>query len=293
MTPLSPSQWGLLLGLAGAACQACNYAVTKACQERYRLTGLRLLTAEHVMMWLMVIVPFVGLGYYRTFNLHVACCLTAVVIPYLAAQYAVNQAITLAEASIVSPLMAVKIPILALICVLFFGQRFAAGQIAAVVAILGLAWYLSAISGKIRLLPLAYTAAGCLCFSLSDLAITALTHELQPLPRAEAVAAAIMYEYVVAGALALPAVRLCRLKAREIGATWKLSLLWLLSMVGIIGCFNLSGVVEGNVIQTLRGAIGVIVAYAFYRRYIRDRRAFRKKLGIAVGMTAAVALYYL
>lgn len=68
---------------------------------------------------------------------------------------------------------------------------------------------------------------------------------------------------------------------------------WLANMAGIVSCFNLSGVIECNIVQSLRSVIGVIIAYVFYRKYIKDHTAFRKKLFIALAMFAAVGIYYL
>lgn len=284
---------GIFLGFLGAVAQALNYAVTKDCQEKSRLQGLKLLVAEHLAMFALTLFPFVFFGHYRYFGYEVFWYVVAIVAPYLMAQYAINKAIALSDASIVSPLMTVKVPILALISLFLLDRGFTPIQYVAIVMIIALGWYYSSLSGRIRLRPLFFIAVGCACFCFSDLAMTALTHFVPSASRFEQIAAGITYEYVASGLLALPGIVYCRVKVKDVLATKWIAVLWLLSMVGIVGCFNLTGVVEGNIIQTLRSVIGVIIAYLFYRRYIRDTATFRKKLFISICMFCAVALYYL
>ena len=283
---------GIILGFFGAFAQALNYAVTKDCQEKSGQQGLRLLVSEHLAMFSLTLFPFLFFRHYAYFCYEVFWYVVAIVVPYLVAQYAINKAIALSDASIVSPLMTVKVPILALVSLFLLDRGFSSFQYLAIVMIISLGWYYSSLSGRIRLWPLFYITLGCASFCFSDLAMTRLTHFIPSASRAEQIAAGITYEYIASGLLAIPGIFYCKVGVRDIWSTKWIAVLWLLSMVGIVGCFNLTGVVEGNIIQTLRSVIGVIIAYLFYRRYIRDGATFRKKLFISIGMFLAVALYY-
>ncbi len=290
---LSLEHLGLLLGLGGAFCQALNYALTKQVQEKCTLRGVHLLLAEHLCMFVMVLPAFLGFQLYRFIDLQVLVYLAAIVLPYLIAQAAINQAILLSDSAVVSPLMTLKIPLMALLAYLMWQQSFTLLQLAAMLAIFSLGALSSKVSGRITLAPLAFTALGCLMFCLSDIAMTRLTHVLPSDSRFECIGAAIIFEYIVAGVLALPFSFRFHLRLGEVTATWPVALVWLLSMVGIVGCFNLSGVVEGNIIQTLRGVFGVLITYFLYASLMHDRDAFGHKLMLSLLLFAAVVLYYL
>ncbi|MCR5084988.1 MAG: hypothetical protein K6A65_05740 [Succinivibrionaceae bacterium] len=286
---------GLLLGLLGAAAQAANYALAKDCQVRHGLYGLRQLAAVHALMLAVVALPFLILGHWRHLDLGLARAELLVVAPYLAAQWLLFRALALSEASVVSPLLTIKVPILAAIAHFCLGKEFSATELFAIAAIIALGLALSALSGRLSrlgLMPLLLLSLSCACFALSDLATAAFMERLTGVDRPGQVALAITYEYVTCGLIALPFLRALRVGPRDVAGTAGVGAAWLVSMVGLIACFNLSGVVEGNIVQTLRGVLGILIAYAFYRGYIKDRGTFRKKLVIALLMCASVALYY-
>ena len=58
--------------------------------------------------------------------------------------------------------------------------------------------------------------------------------------------------------------------------------------------FNLSGLVSGTIIQSLRGAFGIIIALLFFRNEMTDHGArWQLKIAISILMTFAVASFYL
>lgn len=291
---------GLLLGLFGAACQALNYAVTKDVQQKYTLGGLKLLSATHVMMFICVIIPFVLCAHYEYIDKYSVFYSYCIIFPYLGGQYFTNKAIDLSDSSIVSPLLTIKIPILALISIFMLGKGFNTHQTAAIIIILSLGWYFSSLSGRIAFGSFLCVTMGCICYCLSDLAMGVL---LMPYFKSvgvdnwmEQVFLGCTFEYVFCGLFALPFLltggRRWRICGRDVWETHWITVTWLLNMVGIVSCFNLAGVVDGNIVQSLRSVIGVIIAYLFFRKYIKDHTTFRKKLFIALSMFGAVAIYY-
>lgn len=288
---------GLLLGLFGAACQAANYSFTKECQEKAGLRGLKLLLCAHAFMCIVCLVPFLIFGHYRFFDSGVALWLTCIVIPYFFGQHFTNAAIAISDSSVVSPLLTLKIPILALISVAFLGQNFSLTQGIASVAIVLIGVLFSSISGRISPKPLLLTALGALSYCLSDISMTFLMRHFATTgghTRIQQIFMGITYEYVASGIVCALITVLLREKItfRSCATTWKMGTAWLLSMVGIVGCFNLDGVVAGNIVQSLRAVIGVLIAYIFYRKYIRDPGNFRRKLIASLGMILCVCLYY-
>lgn len=296
------SYLGLLLGFIGAVCQAWNYAVTKEVQQKYKLSGLKLLGATHVLMCLTCLIPFLFLGYYRYLDPYSLLYTFCIVLPYLCGQYFVNKAIGLSDSSIVAPLLAIKIPILAFISVLFLDKGFNLQQTVAIVLIISIGWYFSSLSGKIGLNSLICVLLGCVNYCLSDLSMAVL---LMPYLKSigvnfwlDQVFMGSVMEYVACGIPAFPMLFLrsthCfKVTLKDAWCTRLIVFTWLANTFGLVSCFNLTGVVEGNIIQSLRGVIGVLIAYLFYRKYIQDPSTFRKKLYIALAMFLAVGIYHL
>lgn len=296
------NHFGLIMGFFGAVCQAWNYAVTKDVQQKYLLSGLKLLGATHVLMFICCFIPFLIMGHYRYIDEYSVFYSFCIVIPYLGGQYFTNKAIGLSDASIVSPLLTIKIPIMALLTIFMLHKGFNVQQTMAIIIILSLGWYFSSLAGRIAFGSLACVAMGCLCYCLSDLAMGVL---LMPYLKSIGVTwwvnqvfIGCTFEYVACGVFALPLLVLgskhhWKVNMHEVWCTRMIVFTWLANMAGIVSCFNLSGVIECNIVQSLRSVIGVIIAYVFYRKYIKDHTAFRKKLFIALAMFAAVGIYYL
>ena len=290
---------GILLGFFGAACQAANYAFTKDCQQKFSLNGIRLLLAVHAFMGIMMLVPFIIFRHYQYLNPETLKLIVILICPYLLGQYFSNRAIALSDSSIVSPLLTIKIPIMALIAFIVLGENYNPHQLIAIAVIMGLGFYFSSLSGKLRLGPFVCVAGCCICYCISDLMMVVFMRHLEEhfgvTSRTEQILAGLTYEYVFCFLPALPllAFRRINIHPHEIWQSKWVGTAWILSMVGIIGCFNLAGVVEGNIVQSLRSVIGVLIAYLFYRRYIKDPGTFQKKLYITAAMFSAVILYYL
>ena len=291
---LSLESIGLLLGFLGAFSQATNYAMVKDCEEKYSLTGVRLLIADHLLLLIFVTPLFLIFKAHLYFNTATFLYVLGIITPYFIAQYLMNLTLKMSDASIVSPLMTIKIPILAVISILFLGQVFSLQQYCSIAVIICLGWYFSSLSGKLGLKPLLLLALTCTMFCLSDIAMTKFTHSLpEELTNLECIAIGIAYEHVATGIITIPAVKRYKVSFKDILNTKWVALTWMGTMIGIVSCFNMCGVVEGNIVQTLRSVIGVIIAYLFYRKYIRDENKFRKKLGIAIGMFCAVVMFYI
>lgn len=288
---ISIETFGILCGFAAAFSQALNYTFSKDCQEKYSLHGFRQLVAVHVFMFILSLIPFAFMGFYKYLSLELLWYETLVIAPYLCAQYIMIKVFDANDASIVSPLMTMKIPILALISIIFMGKEFGVLQVFSIFIIIGLGLYFSSLSGRARPLLLLVIAFACLLFCLSDIAMTSLTYKIG-LPRFEAVRVGAVYEYLFCGFLAVPFMYKAKITLKSAWHAKWVAITWYFCTLTFIVTFNVNGVVEGNIIQTLRSVIGVLIAYIFYRKYIKDRNTFRKKLFITAGMFAAVTLYY-
>lgn len=229
---------------------------------------------------------------------------------YLAGQAVVFAALARADASRVAPLLGLKIAMLACIVSLMPGTLLDVRQWLAVALSVVAAAMLQR-GGGMRPAAVGYTLAACVAFAVSDLFIVGLIDGLQstarladvPLGRLHAGCVAMLVTYSFCGGLAAacllirPALRpTCR---RDWVAAARYAAMWLLGMAGLYTCFGLVGVVFGNILQSTRGMMSIVIgawlAHAGWHdlETIVDRRTLRRRLMAAALMTTAIALYVL
>ncbi|WED23647.1 EamA family transporter [Vibrio sp. JC009] len=284
---------GVLASFLGATFQAVNYTLTQSCQQRYNIDGVKLLVAVHVGLGFVALIPTLLFGYWKLLAVDQWWDFIKINLPYLLAQYSLIKAIRLSDASIVSPLLALKIPVLALISILFFQADFGAMQWLAISLILALGWYFSSMSGQITLAPLMLVLFSSVGYSLSDMAITQFSHRLLEGTSVEQSLATISINYLALGVCSLPLLKLQKVNLKTVYQTKWVALAWFVAVVFLILGFNIAGVVSGNVVQSLRGVIGVILAFVFFRTQIdQPMSVWKKKLMAATGMFIAVGLFY-
>lgn len=293
------AHFGIILGFVAAFWQAANYAFTKDAQEKHSLRGIRLLIAVHVFMGIIMLVPFLWLGHYRYVSPETLWHGFLFIAPYLLGQYFSNRAIALSDSSIVSPLLTLKIPIMAVMAFFMIGQHFAAQHYLSIAMIMALGFYFSSLSGRLRLGPLACVLCCCASYCYSDINMVLFMRHLESRWGVARVFDQVLilgtFQYVCCLIPSLPffAVRRMELRPAQVWQGRWIAISWLVSGMCFVACFNLAGVVEGNIIQSLRSVIGVVIAYLFFRSYIQDPGTFRKKLFVAGGMFSAVLIYYL
>ncbi|MDG3086553.1 EamA family transporter [Vibrio hannami] len=285
---------GVIASFLGATFQALNYTLTQSCQQKYNIDGVKLLVAVHVCIGLFALIPTLVFGYWRLIELDLAWDFFKINAPYLIAQYLLINAIRRSDASIASPLLALKIPVLAVISIVFFGAEFNLMQGISIGLILSLGWYFSSMSGKIDIAPLMLVLGASVFYSLSDMSITQLSHNLIDASPVEQSFATICINYLVCGVFAIPLMKPMKVSFKMAYQAKWVALAWFVAVIFLIIGFNISGVVSGNVVQSLRGVIGVILAYLFFRHQVKQPASvWRKKLIAAAGMFGAVALFYL
>lgn len=291
---MSLEHFGILLGFAGALLNALNYAFAKDCVEKYQLKGIRQLIVVHSTFFILMLPPLLLSGMYKMFSFEILLATLYIIVPYLIAQYLIIRLLTATDSSVVSPLLTIKIPAIAAISFVISGQVFSSQQLFAIALILLLGFYFSSLSGKIKLMPLCMMICICTGYAAADYATVRFMINY-PGTSIEKALACLCWQYVICGFIAIP---LLFLKKSNLSIThlWHgkyTSLTWLIGSFCWVGCFYLAGVVEGNIIQSLRCVIGVLIAYIFYRKYIKDPNTFKKKLLVAFMMFFAVFIYYM
>jgi drug/metabolite transporter (DMT)-like permease len=227
---------------------------------------------------------------------------------YLAGQAVVFAALARADTSRVAPLLGLKIAMLACIVSFLPGEPLDVRQWAAVGLSIGAAAMLQR-GGGMRPAAVGFTLAACVAFAIADLFIVALIDGLQrtatdaglPLGRLQAGILAMLVTYATCGGIA--GVSLCLAPAvrpttrYDWIAAGRYAATWLLGMAGLYICFGLVGVVFGNIVQSTRGMLSIVIgaglAHAGWHGLETrlDRGTLIRRLLAAGLMTAAIALY--
>lgn len=285
---------GLVASLLGAFCQALNYVFTQKCQQATQLGTAHLVVAVHLGLGCIALVPFVGFGFWQYLTIETLKPLMAINLPYFAAQAFLIQAIQRSDASIVSPLLALKIPVLAVLSIILFTQSLSLQQGLAILSILSLALYLSRSAGTLDWMPMLLVLASSFGYALSDIAITDFSKSLTDLPLLEQVLVTISINYAFCGVLSLFAALYLRLSPLAVYEARWVAISWLVAVILLVIGFSSAGVLQANIAQSLRGVFGIALSYMLLRD-MQDRAgsSVQKKLFVSAAMIGSVALFFL
>lgn len=214
------------------------------------------------------------------------------------------------EASRLTPFLGLKVFILAMIVAIFLREPLSATQWLAVGLSVAATALLQGTAGGLPGAALGRVLVVCLCFALSDLFIVRLIDALDasgPGPSARLFAAVVgmLLNYVACGVVCMPIVLLGWLRpaAGTAGQAWRTAAAyaatWLLAMAALYACFALVGAVFGNVVQSTRGIMSVVIGatlahFGWHELEQRvDRATLVRRIGAASLMTAAIAVYVL
>ena len=265
---------GVISSIIAAVLQGLNYAITKSCQDTYHIYGFRMLIAEQLAIAFIVFWPFTFFKYYEFFEWRIILGLLEINIPFLMAQYFMIMALRSSDASIVSPLLVLKIPILTAISLILFHDSFELHQYFAITAILLLSWVFSSLSGQIRIR-----------------ALIAKTFKAPPIEQAIILN---IYNYIAALVFFIPCAFIKKVKLNDMYNCKYVAITWIVSSTLMVIAFNLSGVVSGNIIQSLRGAFGIVIVMMFFKDQIIDHKTkWQTKVTLSLLMTLSVVCFYI
>ena len=298
---------GVAAGLVAAAASAVSYLITRHHGRRSRGGGLRMLVLAHVLMgaaclplaWLLRpaemppaarwLPPLVGSTGF-----------------YLAGQAAVLAALRRMHASRLAPLLGLKIAMLAVFVSFLPREGLDIRQWIAVALSVAAAAMLQRGGGGTPRAAFAIVLAACAAFALSDLCIVSLIDGLHGPPatpddgatRLRAAALAMAVTYVLCGGIAVAFLpRVGSWSPVDWSAAAQYGVAWLGGMVALYTCFGLVGAVFGNILQSTRGVIavvlGAILAHAGWNDLEErvDGGTLARRTVAALLMTAAIALY--
>jgi drug/metabolite transporter (DMT)-like permease len=291
---------GILLGFGAAIAQSLSYVFSRIFSDKYPRSTLILLSLSHCIMGIFSVIPFILLcpATLPKFSEY-APSLFACALFYLAGQACLFLALTRTDASRVSPLLGLKLLFLTGISVAFLQQHFLPTQWAAVFICVIAAVMLNWSGGRIAWQSLALIIFACLVYSISDLNIKLLVGHFLKLGLFKSSVLSVCLCYMVCGlAGMIMLVFLPRtLKSQWINAV-PFAIAWLCAMFFLFACFASIGVVFGNIVQSTRGVISIVlgsfiagVGLEHLEKKITTKVLLRR-IFAAVLMVLSIALFY-
>lgn len=288
---------GIVFGFACAFCHALSYLSTRSFVST---NGPReLLAIAHIQMAgiSIILLPFLWIDPPDGWG-PVMLPMAGAAGFYLMAQTFLFMTIQMIPASVVSPLLGLKLIPVAALGTMFFGTALKPAQFGAV-ALAGIAALCLFKAGE-KLPPKAIASLGlaCVCYSLSDLSIEKLIKALDPDTGVSASLFAVACEYTLCGLygiylyLRLPVVT---------GASWKkaipFTITWYGAMCFLYAAIGLVGIVLAVILQATRGlisiGIGALIARIGYTHLEQkvSRNTRLRQVGAALLMFAAIVLF--
>ncbi len=291
---------GVILGLGAAFCQSGSYLFSKRYVAKFEKSTIGLLVAGHCIMGLfsLALLPLVMpermpalSGFAIPLFVGVAC--------YLIGQASFFLALKTEDASRLSPLLGLKIIMLAGLTGAVLSQHFSPLQWGGIALSIIAAALLGLLGTRMTARGWLWVLFACFFYSVSDLCIKQLITHFAYLGLISASALSTCLCYLLSAIAAAACLPLFRAHS---ASRWKAALpfavFWYAGILLLFGCFGSIGVVFGNIVQSTRGVIsiigGSIVAFRGYE-HIEERApapVVLWRVAAGVLMVAAITAFY-
>jgi drug/metabolite transporter (DMT)-like permease len=309
------STWlGIAAGLFSGACMSLSYLLSRHHALGYPAelrqgAAFGLLVRSHLIMGLAC-APAAAVLWPTVAPTPAAFVppLVGVSFPYLLGNILLFSLLRRTEASRLTPFLGLKIFVLALIVTAVVGEPITGRQWLAVTLSVAATALLQRTSGGLSRSAFAQILCVCLLFAISDLCIVRLIDVLDAAPdtaggRFSAAGLAMLLSYVVCGTASGAMLVAARPPGGRGGgvATWRAAFayaaMWLAAMASLYVCFGFLGALFGNVVQSTRGIMSVVIGALLAHRGWHeleqrvDRATLVRRIAAAALMTAAIAVY--
>jgi len=290
---------GIFLGLMAAFLQSVNYICNATFSARHPVGALTQFLLVHLTVGALslLILPFVwddqalSPGNY-------ALPLVGAVLTLIAGQTALYRAIRLCVASRVSPLLGIKVMVLALIGVFWLHEQYQIQQWLGVFLCVAGAIWLSLSGGIISGPALFWVVMTCVSYALADLCVVALISCFEGLPTLQAAGLSVALCYLLVGVICLawwPRLNDVELLKASIPS----AVSWFMAVTCLFGCFAFVGVVFGGILQSSRGVISILLGLGLtwwgfrFAEPLPQRRVFIQRFSAASLMLVAITMFTL
>lgn len=293
---------GIAMGLGAALFQSLSYVCCRLYLKHHSDNAISLLALSHIMMGLVSIpiAVFLWPASMPALSQYGLSLLGSAGF-YLLGQVFLFTAIIHSEPSRVSPLLGLKVLMLSVFGLVFFHQPFTLAKWIAVAFSTVAALLLSYNGKRLERRFVVLGLLACLCYCLSDMNIKTLVDHFSFMDgtfKAASMATALCY--MVCGLVG--AVIVAFKPAFLNRQTWLFAMpfaaSWFLGMIFLFSCFGFVGVVYGNILQSTRGIIsivlGFVIAHIIGLESLESKCSkamILKRIAAAILMTAAVVLF--
>ncbi len=290
---------GIILGLMAALLQSITYVFNATFSARYQVSAVTQFVLTHLIVGglSLLVLPWVWVPQILQPQLYILPLLAAM-LTFLAGQIALYRAIQLSVASRVSPLLGIKVLVLALVGVLWLHEQYQVEQwLGVLLCVTGAVW-LSLSGGTVDRSALLWVVITCVGYGLSDLFILELIQRFDTVSPLHAAGVSVSLCYLMVGLICL--VWWPRIRNRELLlACFPGALSWFLAVACLFGCFAFIGVVFGGIVQSSRGVISIILGLALawwgfrFAEPMPIRRVFVQRFSAASLMLVAITMFTL
>ncbi|MEK6796174.1 MAG: hypothetical protein AABZ39_15450 [Spirochaetota bacterium] len=293
---------GVILGLSTAVLQSLSYIFSRRFLSKKRTGPGSLFCLSHIHMGIIsaMLLPF----FLRSLpGADSILPLAGTAGFYLTGQFVLFRALNRIESSQLTPLLGFKIPILGMLSLIFFHTAIhPLGWVSILLCTAG-GIIMSPPRGSVNVLLLASALIISAGYAGSDICIPILIKSLSGISIVP-VAAAVCLCYIVCGIVGLVFLLSGVMGPRNAIRDRSLHVLalpysaaWLAAMVCLFACFNTIGVVFGNMLQSTRAILSVLIGILVTRlgflalEDLRSKRIITYRFVGASVITAAIMLF--
>lgn len=291
---------GILLGIIAATLQSTGYVATRVFLSKHKGGSLNLMAISHIILgalsavilcfilpetlpaWSELLLPMLGMS-----------------VCYIVAQIALFWALKFTAASRASPLLSLKVFILALLSLVFWSESLSLLQWASVFLSVLAAFILNGAGGNIPGKSIAGIMTACFLYAWSDVSIRTLVLMFAEQGLFHASVLTVCLNYTFCGVVALAAIRYLPVKSKQMWIdTLPFSITWFLAMFFLFACFGSIGVIFGNIVQSSRGIISILMGWLIsHLGHVHleekvERGVLVRRIAAGCLMFAAIVLFY-
>ena len=250
---------GILFGLGAALLQSVSYLLSAVFISRFKSGATTHLIIVHIIVGLLALtlLPFIWHPLAMDIEGY-GLPLVGAAASYMFGQFSLYKAIQHSVASRVSPLLGLKILVVALLGITLLGHQYEWIQwLAVMVSVSGAIW-LSACGGLVSKKAMIWVVATCTGYAISDICIFYLIQHFSSMPLLSAAMLSVALCYSLCGLSCLIFWRRIK-QPQELLASTPAAITWFFAMCCLFACFAELGVVFGGIVQSSRGIISILL----------------------------------
>jgi hypothetical protein len=292
---------GITTGLGMAFFQSCSYLGSRFFYTKTGQSGFHLLAVAHIQMGIAAVLLLWSIWPAAAIPFHKIIWIVIInSVAYMTGQAFFLLALKQANPSQIASLLALKLIAISMGSLIVLHMSITAFQIAGIALGLAAVLLLNSSRDRIPLKALILSLLAITGYSTSDISLTILIEELEQAHIMNPSFVGMSLVYICTGFMGFTMLPFLKGSLKK-PALWLSALpfagAWFIAMNLLFYTFMLLGPVFGNILQTTRGIISVLLGKTVSKLGWKDledtmpRYAFIRRLGAAVLMTAAVSLF--